>query len=133
MFNIGNVGIISSVCICNGMRGRLLFEQPGKDLKKLGGAVYTVLDSKSLSPVTILGDEIPRKVFNYGVNCHQIKLRLNSALIFTVTATSEGLIALHEGSLCLLGAIIIVLHSFLAQYFKPSIVYIFSFLIEIRL
>jgi hypothetical protein len=60
--------------------------------------VYTVLDSKSLLPVTILGDEIPFKAFNYGVNCHQIKLRLNSALIFTVTAMSEGLFALLEGS-----------------------------------
>jgi len=58
MFNVENVGIISSACICNGRRGSLLFELPGRDLKKQGGAVYTALDCKSLSPVTILGDEI---------------------------------------------------------------------------
>jgi hypothetical protein len=63
----------------------------------------------------------------------QIKLRLNSALIFTVTVTSEGLFAPLEGCLCLLGTIIIVLHSFLALYFEPSIVYIFSFAVEITL
>jgi len=95
--------------------------------------VYTAQDSKSLSPVTILGDEIPCNAFNYGVKCHQIKLRLNSALIFTVTATSEGPFAPLEGCLCLLGAIIVVLHSFLAQYFEPSTVYIFSFPVEIPL
>ena len=50
--------------------------------------------------MTILGDEIPSKAFNYGVNCHQIKLRPNSALIFTVTATSEGLFAPLEGCIC---------------------------------
>jgi hypothetical protein len=83
--------------------------------------------------VTILRDEIPSKTFNYGVNCHQMNLRLNSALIFTVTATTEGLFATLEGFLCLLGMIIIVLHSFLAQYFATSIVYIFSFPVEIPL
>ena len=72
-----------------------------------------------LYTVTILGEEIPSKAFNYVVNCHQIKLRLNSALIFTVTATSEDLFAPVEGCLCLLGAIIIILHSVLAQYIEP--------------
>jgi hypothetical protein len=57
-------------------------------------------------------------------------IRLNSALIFTVTATSEGLFAPVEWCLCLLGAFIIGLHSFLAQYIEPSIVYIFSFSVE---
>jgi hypothetical protein len=38
--------------------GRLLFEQPGRDTNKLGGALCTPLDSISLQPVTILGDEI---------------------------------------------------------------------------
>jgi len=95
--------------------------------------VYTTLDSKSLAPVTILGDEIPSKVFNRGVNCDQIKLRLNSASIFTVTARSGGLFAPLEGCLCLLGVTIIVFHSFLPQYFEPSIVYIFSFPVEILL
>jgi len=127
MFDIENVGIIFSACICNGTRGRLLFERPGRNLKKQGGAVYTALDYKSLSRVTILGDEITWIAFNYGVYCHQIKLRLNSASIFTVTAKSEGLYAPLERSLRLLGSILIVLHSFLAQYFEPSIVYIFSF------
>jgi hypothetical protein len=93
--------------------------------------VYTALDSKSLLPIMILGDEIPWKAFNYGVHCHQINLTFNSALIFTVTAMSEGLCALLQGSLCLRGAILIVLHSFLAQYFEPSIVYIFRFQMEI--
>jgi hypothetical protein len=58
MFDFENVGIISSACICNGKRGRFLFERPGRDSKKQGGAGYTALDSKSLSPVTILGNEI---------------------------------------------------------------------------
>jgi hypothetical protein len=83
--------------------------------------------------VTILWDEIPSKAFNYGVNCHQIKVRLNSALIFTVTAISEGLFAPLEVCLCLLGAIIIVLQWFLPQYFEPSIVYIFNFQMDIPL
>jgi hypothetical protein len=59
MFKVENVGIISSACICNGRQGRHLFDRPGRDSKKQGGAVYTALDSKSLLPVTILGDEIP--------------------------------------------------------------------------
>jgi len=86
-----------------------------------------------LQTITILGHEIPSKAFNYGVNCHQIELRLNSALIFTVSATSEGLFAPLEGCLCLLGAIVIVLHSFLAQYSEPSLVFIISFPVEIPL
>jgi hypothetical protein len=53
--------------------------------------------------------------------------------MFTVTATSEGLFALLEGCLCHLVVVIIVLHSVLAQYFKPLIVYIFSFPVEITL
>jgi hypothetical protein len=59
MFDVENVGIMSPACICNGRRGRLLFQLPRSDLNELGGAVYTALDSKSLSPVTILGDKIP--------------------------------------------------------------------------
>jgi hypothetical protein len=46
---------------------------------------------------------------------------------------SEGLFALLEGCLCKLGAIIIVLHAFLARFFEPLIVYIFSFPVEIPL
>jgi len=65
------------------------------------------------------------------VNCHQIKFRLNWALIFIVTATSDALFGPLGGCLWLLGAIIIELHSFLAQYFEPSILYIFSLLVEI--
>ena len=91
------------------------------------------VDRARLQTLTILWDEIPSEAFNYGVNSHQINLRLNGALIFTVTATSEDLFAPLEGCLCHLGAIIIVLHSFLAQYFDPLIVYIFSFPVEIRL
>jgi len=81
----------------------------------------------------ILGDEIPSKAFNYAVNHHQIELRLIPALIFTVTAKSEGLFAPLEGCLCHLGVIPIVLHSFLKQYFKPSIVFIVHFPVEIPL
>jgi len=80
-----------------------------------------VVNRTRLYTVTLLADENPSEVFNYGVNCHQIQLRLNSALIFTVSATSEGLFALLEGCLCRLGVIIIALHSFFAQYFEPSI------------
>ena len=58
MFNVKNVGTIPSGCIINGRWGRLLVERPGRDLQKEGGAVHTKLDSKSLSPVTILADEI---------------------------------------------------------------------------
>ena len=60
-------------------------------------------------------------------------IRLNSALIFTVTAMSEGLFAPLAGCVCHLGALIIVLHSVLAQYFEPLIVNIFSFPVEIPL
>jgi len=97
MFHVENVAIISSACICNRWRGRLLFERPGRDSKEQAGAVYTALDSNSLSPEMILRDEIPSKAFNYRVNCHQIELRLTPALIFSVTATSEGLFAPVEG------------------------------------
>ena len=58
-------------------------------------------------------------------------IRSNSALIFTVTPTSEGLLTPLEGCLRHFGVGIIVLHTLLAQYFEPSIVYIFSFLVEI--
>jgi hypothetical protein len=44
---------------------------------------------------------------------------------------SEGLFAPLEGCLRHHGAIIIVLHSFLAQYSEPLILYIFSFPVEI--
>jgi hypothetical protein len=73
------VGIICSACICNSRQGRLLCERPGRHSKKQRGAVYSGLDGKLLLAMTILGDEIPWKAFNYGVYCHQIKLRLNSA------------------------------------------------------
>jgi hypothetical protein len=46
MFDVKTVGIISSACICNGRRGRLLFERPWRDSTKKGGAVLTALDSK---------------------------------------------------------------------------------------
>jgi len=39
MYNINNVGIISSARICNGRLGRLQFDQPGRDLKQKGGAL----------------------------------------------------------------------------------------------
>jgi hypothetical protein len=54
-------------------------------------------------------------------------------LIFTLTATSKGPFAPLEGCLSLRSAIIIMLHTFLAQYLEPSIGYIFSFPVEILL
>ena len=93
----------------------------------------TALDSKALLHLMILGEEISWKAFHHGVHWHQIKFRLNSALIFTVTAMSEGLFAPLEGCLFILGAIMVVFHSFLAQYFETSIVYIFCFPVELPL
>jgi hypothetical protein len=46
MFEVKTVGTISSAWICNGRRGRLLFERPWRDSTKTGGAVLTALDSK---------------------------------------------------------------------------------------
>jgi len=46
MFHIKKVGMISSACICNSRRGRLLFEWPWRDSTKMWGAMYTALDSK---------------------------------------------------------------------------------------
>ena len=70
--------------------------------------------------------------FNYGVNCHQIKLKWHLALIFTVKATPEGRFAPLEGYWCHLQVMMIVLLSVLAQYCEPLIVYIISFLVEIH-
>ena len=95
--------------------------------------MHPALDYKSRLPVKILGDETPSNAFNSQVDCHQIIPGLNSALIFTGTATSEGVFAPLDGSLCLRGAILIVLQCFLAQYFEPSIVYIFRFPMDIQL
>jgi len=39
MFHVKNVGMIACACICNGRRGRLLFERPGRVLTKKGGSV----------------------------------------------------------------------------------------------
>jgi hypothetical protein len=91
------------------------------------------IDYAKLQTVTILGNEIPSIAFNYRIICHQNKLRLNSASIFTVTATSQGLFAPLGGCLCLIGITIILQHLFLTQYFELSIVYIYSFLVEIPL
>jgi hypothetical protein len=58
-------------------------------------------------------------------------IRLLSALKLAVTAMSEGLTAPLEACRCHLGTILTVLHPVLAEYVKPSIVYIFSFPVEI--
>jgi len=39
MFDVKTVGIISSACIWNGRRGRLLYERPCRDSTKNGDAV----------------------------------------------------------------------------------------------
>jgi hypothetical protein len=57
IFDIENVGIISSLCISNGSQARLLFARPGSYWKKQGGALDTAPDSESLSSMTILGEE----------------------------------------------------------------------------
>jgi hypothetical protein len=46
MFYIKTVGIISSLCLCNGRRGRLLFEQRWWDSTKKGGTGLTALDAQ---------------------------------------------------------------------------------------
>jgi hypothetical protein len=58
-------------------------------------------------------------------------LRLNSALIITVTPTFEALVAPLEWCLYLLGTVVVPLHSVLAQFFEPSIVFIYSCPVEI--
>jgi len=131
MVDIKCLGIITCPGICNGRQGRIFSDRPGRDSKYQGCPVYAVLDSESQWPVTILGDRIPWNTFNCRGNCHQSELRSNSALIFTVTATSEGLLTPLEGCFCLPRTIVIVSHSFLAQYFEPFIVYNFSFPVDI--
>jgi len=54
MFNLEDLGIISPACICNGRRGRLLSERPGRYSKTQGGEVYTALHSN----ITIALDDI---------------------------------------------------------------------------
>jgi len=93
--------------------------------------VLTSTDLKQVSLDIILGEEIPWTAISYWVSSHQSKLRLNSARIFIGTAKSQHSFSPLEESLCLLGAIMIVLHSFLAQYIDPSIVYTFRLLLQI--
>jgi len=90
MFDVKKVGIMSSACICNGRRGRLLFERPWRDSTKKGGALETALASK---PLQYSGTRSLEKHSIMGLT----GIRLNSALKFTVTATSEGLFAPLEG------------------------------------
>jgi hypothetical protein len=73
------------------------------------------------------------KAFNDGLNCHQINLQLNSAWIFTVRVMPDGPYAPHEGYLSLLGTVITELHTILAKFFEPFIVYIIWFIAEIPL
>jgi hypothetical protein len=55
------------------------------------------LDHIGLRTMAIFRDKILWKAYNSLVHSHHIELRLNSALIFTVTATFEGQFALLEG------------------------------------
>jgi hypothetical protein len=52
-----------------------------------------MLHCKSLSPMTILEDDITSNAFDYRVSCHQDQLRFNSALMYTVIAMSKSLYA----------------------------------------
>jgi hypothetical protein len=133
MFNVRNEGIISSAYLCNGSTGRLLFELPGRDSGTKGScSVYRSRLYMTVPHDRTLGRDPLKRIQLWG-SLLQIKFRLNSALTFTFTVTSEGLFAPLELCVCLLGATIIVLHSFLAQYFDPSMVYIPSFPVEIPL
>jgi hypothetical protein len=103
----------------------------GKNPIQTGCAVYAVLDCEILSAGTIHREAIPCTAFYYGDKCHEIKLRVNSALIVTVTVKSEGVFAPLEWCLCHLDSIIIVMNLLLTQYSPPCIVYVFSFSVDI--
>jgi len=117
---------MSTACRCNGWWGRLLYKRPWRDLTKKGGAVETELAAKPWQYSGTRSLEKHLIVVLTGI-------RLNSALKFTVPAMSEGQFAPHDMCWCLLGTIIIVLHSFLAQHIEILILYIFNFLVEIPL
>jgi len=102
MFDVKNVAIITKAYICNGRRGRLLLERPGRDSTQKGSAVYSARDSK---PLQNLGTGSLENNSDMGLTAN----RLNSRLIFTVTATSASLSAPLEGCLFLPGVGIIVL------------------------
>jgi len=71
MFDIMTIGMISSECICNGWRWRLLFQRPWRDSTNKGGAVLTTLDSK---PQQYLGMRSPQQHLIMGLTA----IRLNS-------------------------------------------------------
>jgi len=73
MFHVKSVGIIPSACICNGRRGRLLFEPPWRDSTSREAQCRP---HQTLNPGNTWGRD-PFKSIQLGVNCHQIKLSLN--------------------------------------------------------
>jgi len=133
MFDVKKVGTIACACICNGRGGRLLFERPWRVSTKKGGAVWTALDSKpwqysvtrSLEKHSIMGLTAIRLHSDWTQIKHSIDIHCYSNVWRSICIAWR--VFYH------LGVIIIVLHSFLAQYFEPSIVYIFSFPVEIPL
>jgi hypothetical protein len=46
IFDVKKVGPVDCACICNGRRGRLLFQRPWRVSTRKGGAEWTALDSK---------------------------------------------------------------------------------------
>jgi len=118
--------MIYSASICNGRRGRFFFELPERDSTKMGVAVKTSLDSK---PWQCSGTISLQTHSVMGLNT----IRLNSTLKFTFTPTSEGLFGPLGGCSTHVGAVIIELHLYFAQYFELVIVYIFSFPVKIPL
>jgi len=78
---------------------------------------------------TWTADGLPGAIANTQVNCHQIELIIDIYCYSDVWIIFAPL----EGCLYILAAVILVLHSFLAHYFEPSIVCIFSFPVDIPL
>jgi len=102
MFHSENVGIISSACIGNSRQGRLQIEQPGRDSEIRWGAVYTMRDSKSVSPVTIFRDEMPLKAFNYLSNENSVwaeRFRQSGRAKSETSETPQWRITLHPTSM----------------------------------
>jgi len=95
------VAILSSPCLCLGSQGRLLFVRLWRDLTQQGGAVYNILDPK---PLQYPGTRYHAKDSIIGWTA----IRIHSALIFTVTATSESQFEPLEGCWYHLGVRILV-------------------------
>jgi hypothetical protein len=70
IFDIRNVEITSSLCFCNRTWGRLLFEWPGRDLNKMGGALQTTLGSQSRLPMSLVRNKMVWNAQHDGISCY---------------------------------------------------------------